>query len=101
MKFCGLESKTRHGQPYLWFAAVGKAQNLPAETSTSPTDSRPGILPATGLFSLVLESEIFDISLSACGKCGIQYTERGGIEYACNYTFFRLLSNTSCAISVR
>jgi hypothetical protein len=69
------------------FAAVGKAQTLIAETSASPKNTRPGSLPATGLYSLVLEAEILDRCLFACGERGIQYTERGAIEYACNYMY--------------
>jgi hypothetical protein len=80
VKCCGPVSKKRQGQLYLWFAAVGKAQTLIAETSTSPKDTRPGSLPTTGLYSLVLEAEILDRCLSACGQRGIQYTERGAIE---------------------
>jgi len=68
VKFCGPDSKTRHLQLYVWFAAVGKAQILTADTSAPPTDNRPGSLPATGLFSLVLEVENFDRCLSACWK---------------------------------
>jgi hypothetical protein len=60
---------------------VDKAQNLTAETSASPTDTRPGTLSATGLFNLVLVAEKFDRYLSACGKHRIEYTERGAIEY--------------------
>jgi hypothetical protein len=90
VKSCGTVSKKRQGQLYLWFAAVGKAQTLIAETSTSPKDTRPGGLPASGLFSLLLEAENLDRCLSACGERGIQYTERGAIECACNcmYNFF-------------
>jgi len=36
------------------------------------------------LFSIVLEAKIFDRYLSACGKGGIQYTERGVIAYVCS-----------------
>jgi len=79
VKFCRPDSKTRHLQLYVWFAAVGKAQTLTAQTSAPPTDPRPGSLPATDLFSLVLEAENFDRCLSACGKRGIQYTERGAM----------------------
>jgi hypothetical protein len=104
-----------------------KAQNLAAETSASPTDTRPGTLPVTGLFSLVLVAENFDRYLSKCGKHrieytergaieytergaieyrergAIEYTERGAIEYACYYIykFLRLFSNILCAISIR
>jgi hypothetical protein len=103
MKFCGPNSKKRQGQQYLWFAAVGKAQSLIAETYASPAYTRPGSLPASGLCRLVLEAENLDRCVSACGKRGIQYTEGGAIVNACNYMyiFFRLFSNTSCAISVR
>jgi hypothetical protein len=97
VKFCGPNSKKRQVQQYLWFAAVGKAQTLITETSAVPTDTTPGSLPATGLFSLLLEAENLDRCLSACGKRGMQYTERGAIEYACNYIykFFRSFFNTS------
>jgi len=97
--FYGPDSRKRQGQLYLRFAAVGKSQTLTAKFSASPMDTRPGSLLATGQFSLVLEAETFDRYLSACG---IQYTERGAIDYVCNYTcnFFRLFSNTTCAISV-
>ena len=102
MTFCGPESKKRQGQLYK-YADVGKAQNLTAETSVSPAYSRLRSQPASGVFNLVLEVENFDKCLSACGKRGIQYIERGAIENACNYfyKYFRLFSNTSCAISVR
>ena len=102
MKFCGPGSRKRQGQLYLWFAAVSKAQTLTAETSASPTYNRARSLPATGLFSLVLEAETFDRYLSACGKGGIQYTERGAIEYACNnrYKVILFFSTISFAISV-
>jgi len=79
VKFCGPDSRKREAQLYLWFAAVGNAQTVTAGTSASPTDNRPGSLPATGLFSLVLEVENFDRCLSACWKRGIQYTERGAM----------------------
>jgi hypothetical protein len=85
VKFCGPDSKKRQGQLYLIFAALGKAQTLTGETSACPTDTRPGSLYTTGLFSLVLEAENFDRCLSECGERGIQYTERGAIEHACNY----------------
>jgi hypothetical protein len=83
----GLIVNKRQGQLYLWFAAVDKAQTLIAETSDSPAYTRPGSLPASGLCSLVLEAENLDRCLSACGECGIQYTERGAIECACNYIY--------------
>jgi len=67
------------------FAALGKAQTLTGETSACPTDSRPGSLLATGLFSLVLVAENVDRCLSEWGERGIQYTERGVTEYARNY----------------
>jgi len=35
------DSKRGQGQLYLCFAAVGKVQTLTAETSPSPTDTRP------------------------------------------------------------
>jgi len=69
VKFCGPESKKSQGMLYLCFAAMGKAQTLTAETSVSPTDTRPESLPATGMFSLVLEAKSFDRCLSSCGKC--------------------------------
>jgi len=85
VKFCGPGSRKRQGQLYLWFAAVSKAQTLTAETSASPTNNRAGSLPATGRFNIELEAKIFDRYLSACGKGGIQYTERGVIANVCNY----------------
>jgi len=60
VKFCGPDSKRRQGQLYLWFAAAGKAQTPTAWTSASPTDTKAGSLPATGLFSLELEGETFE-----------------------------------------
>jgi hypothetical protein len=66
VKFCGLDGKKRKGKIYLWFGAVGKTQTLTAETSASPPDTRPGSQTATGLFSLLLEAEIFQRCVSAC-----------------------------------
>jgi len=76
VKFCGPDSITRQGHLYLWFAAVGKAQNVTAYTFASPTDTRPGSLTTKGLFSLVLEAENFDRYLYGRVERGIQYTER-------------------------
>ena len=87
MKFGVPDSKRGQGQLYLWFAAVCKAQTLTAETSANPTYNRPGSLPTTGLFRLVLEAGNFSRCLFACGKLGIQYTERGEYKYACNYMY--------------
>jgi len=81
------DSKRRQGQQYLWFAAVGKAQTLTAKTSASSTDIKPQSLHNTGLFSLVLEAENVHRFLSAFMKRGIWYTERGAVEYACNYVY--------------
>ena len=75
------------------FVAVDKSPTQTAGTSASPTDTSPRGLPATDLFSLVLEAENFDQCMSACGKRGIQYTERGAIEYVCNcvHKFFSII----------
>jgi hypothetical protein len=83
----GPDSKRGQGQLYLWFAAVGKAQTLTAETSPLSNGYQAISLPATGLFNRVLDKENLDENFSACGKRGIQYTDPGAIMYACNYMY--------------
>jgi hypothetical protein len=70
-EICGFDSKRGQGQPYLCFAAVGKAETLTAETSPLSNGYQATSLPATGLFNRVLDKENLDESLSACGKRGI------------------------------
>jgi hypothetical protein len=103
VKFCVPDSRKREGQLYLRFAAVCKCLTVTAVTSACPTDTRPGRLPATGLFSLALGAEKFRQMFVCMRETGIQYTERAAVDYACNYiyVYIRLFSNTSCAISVR
>jgi hypothetical protein len=102
IEICGRDSKNVEDSYIygllLWVRRLPRPQRLPP----SPTDTGPQVrLPRPA--QPCIEYRKLTTDLSACGKRGIQYTERGAIEYACNYMykFVRIFSSLSCAISIR